>query len=84
MSSVDVFYLVVSICFVALASGMVYLAVRVTQTLNKVDHILAEVKGVTDEIDIFKKGLKMGLVTLISGLVGRLTTKPLKEVNVNE
>lgn len=72
------------LCFIALASGMVYLAVRVTKTLNKVDHILEEVKGVTDEIDIFKQGLKMGLVTLISSLVGRLTAKPSKEVKINE
>jgi uncharacterized protein YoxC len=76
------FYVVVAFSFVALASGMIYLAVRLTKTLNKVDHILAEVKEVTDEIDIFKKGLKMGLMTLITSLVGKLTSKP-KEVKLN-
>jgi len=77
------FYIVVAFSFVALAGGMIYLAVRLTKTLNKVDHILAEVKEVTDEIDIFKKGLKMGLMTLITSLVGKLTSKP-KEVKLNE
>jgi hypothetical protein len=78
------FYIIVAMSFVVLAGGMIYLAVRLTKTLNKVDFILAEVKGVTDEIDIFKKGLKMGLMTLITSLVGKLTSKPTKEVKLNE
>jgi uncharacterized protein YoxC len=74
----------VSMSFVVLAGGLIFIAVRLTTTLNKIDHILAEVKGVTDEIEIFKKGIKMGLVTLISGLVSRISTKPQKEVKSDE
>ncbi len=86
MVSGEVFNYVAAFSFALLAVFVSWACYRLVQTLEKVDGILNEVKGVTADIEIFKNGLKMGLVTLISALVAKLRApaENLKEVKKNE
>jgi hypothetical protein len=80
----EIFNYVVSLCFIVIAGCTVYMAVRLTATITRINHILDEIKGVTDEIEIFKQGIKMGLVQLITSLVSRINNRPTKEVKTDE
>lgn len=72
MASADVFYYVVALSFAILAVFLSWACYRTVRTLEKVDGILDEIKGMANEIEIFRSGIKIGLVSLISALVARL------------
>jgi hypothetical protein len=72
MLSSDFFFYIVGIAFAVLVGFMSWTCYRTVKTLDKIDNIIADIKGVTADIDIFRSGLKMGLSTLISAVVARL------------
>jgi len=84
--SADVFNYVVTLAFVVLAGFLSWASYRLVKTLERLDLILADIKGALDEIEGFKSGLKMGIVSLISALVGRIKTpaKKMREVRQRE
>lgn len=76
MNSSDFFNYSTAMLFGVLVVFVSWASYRLIKTLEKIDLLLLEIKGVTDEIDLFKSGIRMGLVTLITALVARLRLPP--------
>jgi len=80
------FYFVAAVSIAVITVFVCWACYRLVKTLTGADKIIKEINGVVEQIEIFKGGLKIGLITLVTALVEKLSLvsrKP-KEVKGNE